>query len=764
MPHSSSPSPRVRRLPRAARAALLFGFALLSVAVPSANASTAALAATTPAPAPSATSAPVPSATTPAVPAADEVDPAPGGAFDPLYPQVFIGQNFPTTTLLGGQQVPGALALKNLGSTTDISYNAIGYNINDGFIYGIRANPNGTQNGTNHLVRVENNGVAVDLGVVAGLPSPTPKPTTGDRVNTYTQGTFGGITGPDGNSHILYVRDFNNTDNFDDMWAVNVETMTAEKITFDPISATISGVADFTWVGGQPYFPSRGTMFGASDTAIYGISEVDGFGWVVDSYHNPIPTTKDGRQFGAAWTLGNGRIGFSDNPTGDVFVLEISHDERGIVFDVAAAFSGPVTTNNDGTSVPGGNVDLGVVKEGPEFYAVGETLNYMMTVTNHGPHASSGSILTDTPPEGLGEVTSTTPGCTVADERHLTCVLGALPVGASTEVNMTAKVLTEITHSLGSVINSAHVLGNEEDPNMDNNSDSTRAAPYPGILERTKTSDPVSGTHVTPGQLVTYELTFHNAGRSPVVVDQVDLLADVLDDADLEDEVVAEAPLTATMSESEIAIIGTLPAGATATVRYSMQVKSPLPATASGKLGNFLVTKGDPPPPTCDPVTELCTEHPVQASLTWNKVNDQTPAVNLAGSEWTLTPYDRASTPALVPAASIHVIDCVAETDADCTGADTNSAEGEFEVGDLPIGTYQLAETRAPAGYQQIQPIDIAVYENVSFGDIVNTPVEVPTLPLTGGMGTTMFWTLTGGFGIVVLAAFILQQRRRTRT
>ncbi len=701
--------------------------------------------------------------------ATPEAQAAPGDSFDPWFPQVFIGQGF-GTSLWTGQLSPGELMLTNTG-TAALTYNAIGFNVIDGYIYGIRASDAQGTSGTNQLVRVGQNGVATSLGAVTGLPTPTPVPAT-QSANTYTQGAFGPNLDSGINYPMLYVRDYNNDNNDNKMWAIDVPTNTATQIVF--ASGTVTDVADFTWKDFDSSFPAAlraqysGAFFGASPTRIYVITRSNSVTpvFTVTSYPNTVTGMAGAnRQFGGAWTLGNGVLGFSDNPSGNVFYVQVNWSVAGgFAFEYVANFNGTATSNNDGTSSPGDNVDLAIDKTGPEYYAVGETLNYTMTVTNTEREAwSSGSILTDTPPSMLGNLTTTTPGCAVTSGT-LRCVLGALGPGDSTEVNLSATVLSASAETDGLIENWAHIRGNEYDPNSANNSDDHDSYPYPpGILEVAKSSSPASGTQVSPGQLVHYTLTFHNSGGSTVAVDHVDDLTGVLDDADFDGEILTSPSLTAdaTTDQNEIAVTGTVGAGQTATVLYSMRVKSPLLSTSSGKLGNFLVAQGETPPSECDVETGLCTEHPVVVSLTWNKVNDHTPAAFLSGSEWTLTPYDDSVDPAvLVPAERIAVTDCVEETADECTAADVNPEAGRFEVRGLTIGDYQLAETTAPAGYRLLSPIDIAVFDDIAYGDIVNTQVEVPALPLTGGVGTMVFWGLTGGLGAVAATAYLLQRNR----
>ena len=280
----------------------------------------------------------------------------------------------------------------------------------------------------------------------------------------------------------------------------------------------------------------------------------------------------------------------------------------------------------------------------------------------------------------------------------------------------------------------------------------------PGKLDVAKSSDPVSGTTVTPGQTLTYTLTFKNTGGQPVTVDQEDVLTGVLDDAVLLGTPMAQTPLAAALNGAgdRIRVTGVLAADTTKTVTYQVKVKDPLPETADATLGNFVVKTGDTPPPTCEP-NQPCTVHPVRVSLTWNKVD---PSGNkLDGSEWKLVPLDAGGAP--IDSSAIAVTDCVASSASQCTGADRNPAAGEFRLIELKPGSYWLVETKAPAGYQLLtQEIEVSIDSNIAFGDVENELMEIPSLPLTGGVGSDLFKGAALGAVVLVGAALIVQRRR----
>lgn len=285
-------------------------------------------------------------------------------------------------------------------------------------------------------------------------------------------------------------------------------------------------------------------------------------------------------------------------------------------------------------------------------------------------------------------------------------------------------------------------------------------APAPGALIVEKSSNPTFGSQVTPGQVITYTLTFRNTGGLPVAVDREDILSDVLDDAVLNGSITAQTPLTAALTPAgdRIRITGSLPAGATSTVTYAVKVKDPLPATANGTLRNVVVPTGETPPTTCLPNTP-CTVHPVVVTLAWSKVSAHGDL--LAGSEWTLTPYNARGQ--LVTADALVLVDCVAATAGECTGRDTAPQAGKFLIVGLKPGKYQLAETKAPAGYQRLaQPVDLSVDRDLAYGNIVNTQITIPPIPLTGGTGSLIFLLAAGGLGGAALIG-VLWQRRRSR-
>lgn len=162
-------------------------------------------------------------------------------------------------------------------------------------------------------------------------------------------------------------------------------------------------------------------------------------------------------------------------------------------------------------------------------------------------------------------------------------------------------------------------------------------------------------------------------------------------------------------------------------------------------------------------ITVTNTTHRVLGSVTWQKVSTGSGDL-LAGSTWTLTGPD-------VPEDTV-VVDCI---EAGCpAGAylDQNPAPGEFSLTDLAWGDYTILEKAAPAGYYlntsvkhfTIGSDEPGVLDVVDVGQIENTPINPPTIPLTGGLGRDFFTILGAGvllLGLGAMAVLRISRRRR---
>ncbi|MGD2204267.1 SpaA isopeptide-forming pilin-related protein [Microbacterium maritypicum] len=168
---------------------------------------------------------------------------------------------------------------------------------------------------------------------------------------------------------------------------------------------------------------------------------------------------------------------------------------------------------------------------------------------------------------------------------------------------------------------------------------------------------------------------------------------------------------------------------------------------------------GEPAPveESCDPAGVLV----LPSSLTWTKTAAGT-SERLSGSEWELTPVDANDAPT---GAAVAVVDCVAASATDCTGADIDPVAGVLTIDPLVDGRYRLVETRAPAGFQlDSTPRFVTVLGATTLDQpIENREAEGPTLPLTGGWGSLVFWLAGGVLGALAVFAVILQRRRRSR-
>lgn len=131
-------------------------------------------------------------------------------------------------------------------------------------------------------------------------------------------------------------------------------------------------------------------------------------------------------------------------------------------------------------------------------------------------------------------------------------------------------------------------------------------------LAVTKSVDPKTGSEVSPGDLLTYTLTFKNESASPSPVDYVDHLAGVLDDAELvSGPTSGSAQLTASRSGDELVFGGSVAGSGTTTVEYQVRVRS---AGDQGDLNllNFVLAGGVEPPAECGAGELTCTTNPVR--------------------------------------------------------------------------------------------------------------------------------------------------------
>jgi len=245
---------------------------------------------------------------------------------------IFVAQTGSATNNAGTQlytaQQGGnnSVALSATGGVDPANYNAIGFDANDMYLYGIEV-------GSNRLVQIGQNGVTATLGAVVGLP------VQGGSV-TYNAGDVGEGTYSD----TLFVRTSDNSAPNDTyMWLVDVTSLTAQRVT---LSQAVPNTADLVWYDGYlwAFDGNNGAnprMFRIAPSGQVDLFSLPDLGIATDSY-------------GAQWAYGNGMIGILGNQTGNLYQLIIS-DPTGATptFQVFATLSGPQTSGNDGASYKG---------------------------------------------------------------------------------------------------------------------------------------------------------------------------------------------------------------------------------------------------------------------------------------------------------------------------------------------------------------------------------------------------------------------------
>ncbi|WP_290458033.1 SpaH/EbpB family LPXTG-anchored major pilin [Faecalibaculum rodentium] len=155
--------------------------------------------------------------------------------------------------------------------------------------------------------------------------------------------------------------------------------------------------------------------------------------------------------------------------------------------------------------------------------------------------------------------------------------------------------------------------------------------------------------------------------------------------------------------------------------------------------------------------------------LTINKFDNADKTV-LAGAEFQIykeNPSNDSATPlyfAPVSEDGVTVYTIAKEGDDGATQTLTTPATGTISIRGLDDITYYVKETKAPEGYNLMEGIKTFKPSAQTVGTASNTKLDVPNnkgqnLPSTGGMGTTLMYTV-GGMMVVGAAAIYVTKKR----
>lgn len=243
-------------------------------------------------------------------------------------------------------------------------------------------------------------------------------------------------------------------------------------------------------------------------------------------------------------------------------------------------------------------------------FQIGSEVTYKIVVRNAGQGALTNIVVTDDK-FGTGDFTiASLPACT--SETDAACQF--------------EKVFTVVpsTDLPGTVINTACATA-----------DTPSEAQEPVVIDCDpagineynysvkKSSDPVEGSRVTPGQTVRYTVTVVQEGTAPADAVFVDDLAEVLDDADYNGDVSASVG-TVSVTDGVLSWAGTVPVGATATITYSVTVKAY--GLGDSVLDNVVSSPGCVPTATED---EDCRTTNYMGWFTISKTSDPAPGAEV---------------------------------------------------------------------------------------------------------------------------------------
>jgi len=426
--------------------------------------------------------------------------------------------------------------------------------------------------------------------------------------------------------------------------------------------------------------------------------------------------------------------------------------------------------------------------------APGQTVTYTLKATNSGNTDLNPVTLTDDLSGVLAHATLTgtptasvtgggsAPAPTISSDSATLTWAGDVPAGQTVTVTYAVVVNADVTPA---DVMTNHVVGTGENPNDPGQDvpstcqDGTGAGctsvltpALPGLVV-TKTSDPVSGSQVAPGQTVTYTVTAHNSGNTelnPVIV--TDDLSNVLAHATLVGGSLAASiagqPANAptVSSDNVLTWTGDLPVNATVTIVYQVTVNQDV--TKDDVIANNVTGSGASPDNPGEDVPSTCVSGdepgcssiltPAEPDLSVTKTSDPVSGSQVAPGDvvtYTLTGVNDGNTDLNPVTLTDNLSDVLAHSQmvAGSMSATVNGhAAGTPQVtgtvltwaGDVPAGQSVVVTYRVTVD-QDATPADVLTNHVVGTGTNPDYPDEPVPSPCEDGTGADCTSVLTPG-------------------
>jgi uncharacterized repeat protein (TIGR01451 family) len=381
---------------------------------------------------------------------------AAGSPFDPSTQQIFTSKSASQTDPTGLYSVSpnsgGTYTFTQIGSDSDLVYNALTFNPLDNYLYAITGDGKSSGVPAHSLIKIGANG---GYSVVGSAQFPDPD-------SASAQIYLGAVNPKTG---VFYVMngDPNGLGNATSQLArININPSSAGYGTAAGAPVTLSTGWDNV-ARGSDFAYSQGYLWALGDTSL---SRIDPATGAVATF--PVPTGADssaGDQAGAAWTFADGDLGFSYNQSGLVIRIRVTNASAaspGITTVLSSGGSG--SGQNDGAAIPG-TVDLSITKAAVKIDQ-NKRARWTMVVTNNGGNPSAGWTVTDNVPAGFTKIAVAGGTSSSVSGQKVTVKGGALAVGATATITVEA---TAPANPDPTVTNTARVVGDDPDAVSSNN-------------------------------------------------------------------------------------------------------------------------------------------------------------------------------------------------------------------------------------------------------------------------------------------------------